>query len=153
MQILNPAIQNVDRMDHPQLANVAYLQLNRAASKIFGIQPDHAREEINLFHPAALRALGHLTRLWCRVIESGYPRLPAQTGAESFSQQGIADEIGICRYPGDEICGTLDLQMIGPEGEGLPPDEQTARRANAQDLPHVLGSKWCLGIRFTPHRN
>jgi len=80
-----------------------------------------------LFDSAGLRAMCHLTRLRCRVIQSGNPRLPAETFAKVFRQKGIADEIGICRYPLDEISRTLNLQMIGPEGESLSTDEQSAR--------------------------
>ena len=127
VQILDAAVQHVDGMNDSQMTDVRYIQLDSAAGELFGGEANHARQKIDLLHRPALRAMRHLACLRCRVVKGRYPGLPAEALAEIFGQNGITDEIGVGGHARHESCGTLYLQVIRPEGQGLPTYQEAAR--------------------------
>src|SRR5579859_2177314 len=116
MQILDAAVQHVYRMDNSQVTDLRHLQLDRTTGEIFGGKTSNTREEIHLLHLPTSRAVSHFAGLRRRIIERRYPDLPAETPSKILCENGIADEIGICRHTRNEILWKLHLQMICPEG-------------------------------------
>ena len=139
-------------MHDPQVPDARDFHVDRAADEIFGRQTDDAREKIDLLHVAAFQTVSHFARLRCRVVETGDPRVPAETFSQALCKSGVADKVDIGRDSRKEICRTLHLQVVGPESQRLTADENTAGRANADDRLHLLGCQGFLNIAPILHR-
>jgi hypothetical protein len=68
--------------------------------------------------------MGDLPRLRRRVIEAGYPRLPPKVLAQGHRHGRIADEVRVGGHSGSEMLRQLDLQMIRPERQRLPANQE-----------------------------
>src|ERR1700686_3870387 len=152
VQVLNAAVQDIDWMHDPQVPDVRNFHVDGAADEIFRRQTDDSRQKIDLFHAAVFQTVSHFARLRCRVVETGDPRVPAETFPQALRKSGVADKVGIGRDFRNEICRTLDLQVIGPESQRLTADEKTAGRANAEDHLHLLGCQGFLNSAPILHR-
>src|SRR5690606_8364791 len=82
------------------------------------------------------------SRLRRRVVECRDPEPPAELPGQFLRGGGITDEIGVRRHAGNQVRGTIYLQMIRPECQGWPP---TSRARGEQTFSIFLTSSGVSG--------